>query len=156
MRYNNWFYAGTGGLRQSTEQDIAQQTNLGGGIGRYLKNTNRATISLMGGLDWQNTNYSNSVIQQGSQKIAGGLIVGKMSIFRFDKTNLTLTGTALPALNQPGRVYFDTDVSYYLKFFSDFTWNVTFYGNWDTRPPATLPGSDYGISSGLGWTFGNK
>jgi hypothetical protein len=156
MRWNNWFYAGTGGLRQSSEQNIAQQTNLGGGIGRYLKNTNRATISLMGGLDWQNTNYSNSVIQQGSQKIAGGLIVGKMSIFRFDKTNLTLTGTALPALNQPGRVYFDTDVSYYLKFFSDFTWNVTFYGNWDTRPPATLPGSDYGISSGLGWTFGNK
>jgi hypothetical protein len=121
-----------------------------------LKNTNRATISLVGGLDWLNTNYTGSVTQQGSEQIAGALVLGKVSIFRFDKTNLTVSGTAIPALNQPGRVYFATDASYFLKFLGDFTWNVTFYGNWDTRPPAHSPGSDYGVSSGLGWTFGNK
>jgi len=36
------------------------------------------------------------------------------------------------------------------------TWNVSFYGSWDNRPPPTFSGSDYGTSSGLGWTFGNR
>jgi hypothetical protein len=46
-------------------------------------------------------------------------------------------------------------MTYYVKFFGNFTWNLSFYGNWDNRPPAHLAGSDYGASSGLGWTFGN-
>ena len=31
-----------------------------------------------------------------------------------------------------------------------------FYGNWDNQPSPTLSGSDYGTSSGLSWTFGNR
>ena len=42
------------------------------------------------------------------------------------------------------------------KFFHNFTWNISFYGNWDNQPPAGFSGSNYGTSSGLGWTFGNK
>jgi ribosomal protein L31 len=156
LRWNNWFYAGNGTLRQSSEQHIDLQTNIGGGIGRYLKNTNRATISLLGGLGWQNTKYSQTSSQLGTQDVAGALIIGKVNLFQFDKTTLTITGTAFPALSQPGRVYFDTNVTYYVKLWADINWNTSFYGNWDTRPPANFPGSDYGISSGLGWTFGNK
>ena len=43
-----------------------------------------------------------------------------------------------------------------LKFYGNFTWNVSFYGNWDSRPPANFSGSDYGSTTGLSWTFGNK
>ncbi len=39
---------------------------------------------------------------------------------------------------------------------SQLSWNASFYGNWDSRPPPGLSGSDYGSSSGLSWTFGNK
>lgn len=35
---------------------------------------------------------------------------------------------------------------------SDFS----FYGSWDSRAPATFAKSDYGIRSGLSWTFGNR
>jgi len=157
LRWNNWYYAGLGNFRQSSEQEIALQTNLGGGIGRFLKNTNRATISLTGGLGWQNTRYSHSLAQQqGSQNVAGVLISAQVKLFKFNKTNLTLTGTAFPALSNPGRIYFDTNATYYIKIFGNLTWNVSFYGNWDNEPPPTFSGSDYGSSSGLGWTFGNR
>jgi hypothetical protein len=156
LRWNNWFYAGDATFRQSSEQQIDLQTNIGGGIGRYLKNTNRANISLMGGLAWQNTKYSATNSELGTQDVTGALIIGKVNLFQFDKTTLIITGTAFPALTQPGRVYFATDVSYYVKLWADIKWNTSFYGNWDTRPPANFSGSDYGISSGLGWTFGNK
>jgi hypothetical protein len=36
------------------------------------------------------------------------------------------------------------------------SWNISFYGNWDNRPPGNLPGSNYGTSSGLAWTFGSS
>jgi len=156
LRWNNWFYAGLGDFLQSSEQDIRLQATLGGGIGRFLKNTNHATISLTGGFAWQDTNYQRSVIPQGTQSVATGLIAGQAKFFKFNKTTLDVTGVFLPAISQPGRVHFNMNATYYVKIFSDLTWNVSFYGNWDNRPPSGFSGSDYGTSSGLGWTFGNK
>jgi hypothetical protein len=49
LRWSSWFYTGSASLLQSSEQSIDLQSNLGGGIGHYLKNTNRAKIALIGG-----------------------------------------------------------------------------------------------------------
>jgi hypothetical protein len=155
MRRKNWYYTALGGFRQSSEQDIDLQTSLGGGAGRYLKNTNRAKIALVGGLGWQNTRYSQFLAQQESQNVAGAIISAQANFFSFNKTNLSLTGTAFPALSNPGRVYFNTNATYFIKF-GNLTWNFSFYGNWDNQPPRNSSGSDYGTSSGLGWTFGNR
>jgi hypothetical protein len=156
LRWNNWYYTGEASFRQSSEQQIDLQTSLGGGIGRFLKNTDRATIAVTGGLAWQNTRYSKSLAEPGSQNVAGALISAQVKLFKFNKTNLTLTGTAFPTISDPGRVYFDTNATYYIKVFGNLTWNLSFYGNWDNRPPPNFSGSDYGSSSGLGWTFGNR
>jgi hypothetical protein len=156
LPWNNWFYEGLGVFLQSSEQDIDLQTTLGGGIGRYLKNTNNAQISLLGGMAWQNTSYRATTEALGTQSVAAAVVAENMSFFRFNKTNLTVSAIVLPALSQPGRAFFSTNASYYIKLFSNLTWNISFYGNWDTRPPANFSGSDYGTSSGLGWTFGNK
>ncbi len=156
LRWNNWFYEGLGIFLQSSEQNINLQTMLGGGVGRYLKNTNNAQISLLGGLGWQNTAYRATTESTRTQSLATAVVAGEMRFFRFNKTNLDLSGSVLPALSQPGRVHFNTDASYYIKLFSNLTWNISFYGDWDNRPPVNFSGSDYGTSSGLGWTFGNR
>ena len=83
-------------------------------------------------------------------------IAANLQFFRFNKTNGTLTATLLPAINDPGRVKFNLNTTYYIKLRGNLSWNVSFYGNWDTQPPNGLPGSDYGSSSGLSWTFGLK
>ena len=156
LPWNNWFYAGLGTFLQSSEQGINLQSTLGGGIGRYLKNTNRASISVVGGAAWQETNYQTSIAPLGRQEVASALVAADVRLFRFNKTNLSATATVLPALSEPGRVRFDTNATYYIKLFSNLSWNVSFYGNWDTRPPPGFSGSDYGTSSGLSWTFGLK
>ena len=156
LRWNNWFYAGITDFLQSSEQGIDLRTNLGGGVGRYLKNTNRANIWVLGGLAWQNTRYSQSVGEQGPQNVAAALIAGQAKFFAFNKTNLTINGDVFPALSQSGRVYTNTTVTYYVKLFGGLNWNISFYGNWDNQPPQHFSGSDYGTSSGLGWTFGNR
>jgi hypothetical protein len=156
LRWNNWFYEGVGVLLQSSEQNINIQSTLGSGVGRYLKNTNNVRISILGGLGWQDTQYKPTTQSLGNQSLATAIVTGKMQFFRFNKTSFDVSGIVLPALTQPGRVHVDTNISYYIKVFSNLTWNVSFYGNWDTRPPANFSGSDYGTSSGLGWTFGNR
>jgi hypothetical protein len=156
LPWNNWFYSGLGTFLQSSEQGINLQSTLGGGIGRYLKNTNQATVSLLGGFAWQQTEYKPSIVPLGSQNLASALIGADVRLFKFSKTNLTASALVLPALSQPGRFRFDTNATYYVKLFSNLSWNLSFYGNWDTQPPPGFSGSDYGTSSGLSWTFGLK
>jgi|SRR5579863_258316 len=156
LRWNNWYYAGTSSFLQSSTQDIRLQTNLSGGIGRYLKNTNHAKISLLAGLAWQNTTYSQSTNSRASPNIAAAVVAAELKLFKFDKTNLDVTASVFPALTQPGRVFFNTNATYYVKLFRHLTWNVSLYGNWDSQPPPHFSGSDYGTSSGIGWKFGNR
>lgn len=156
LRWNNWFYSGTGNFLQSSVQGIDLQTTLGGGVGRYLRNNNQSTFFVLGGLAWQNARYKNYTAKQAAQNTAAALVQAELNIFRFKKTDLSLSAVVLPEISEPGRVRANTNASYYVKLFSDLSWNLTFYGNWDNQPPPTLSGSDYGTSSGLSWTFGNR
>jgi len=156
LPWNNWYYAGLGDFLQSSEQGISLQSTLGGGVGRYFKNTNRTKLSLLAGAAWQNTSYQQSTTPVTKQNIVTALFYAEAKFFRFSKTNLTASAALLPALSDPGRVRFNTNASYYIKIISDLKWNISFYGNWDNRPPAGFSGSDYGTSSGLTWTFGLK
>jgi len=153
---NNWFYAGLADFLQSSEQGIALQRTLGAGVGRYLVNTNHSTFAVLGGAGWQATDYRQTVVPLSTQNVATAMFYASAKLFKFSKTNLDVTAVLLPALSDPGRVRFNTNASYYIKIISDLKWNVTFYGNWDNRPPVGFSGSDYGTSSGLTWTFGLK
>jgi hypothetical protein len=152
----NWFYEGIGGLLQSSEQGITLQSLLGGGVGRYLKNTDLATIQLLGGVAWQGTTYQQTSTPATGQNVASALIYADARFFKFSKTSLDATATILPALSNPGRIRVNTNAYYYIKIFSNLKWNISFYGNWDNQAPPGLSGSDYGTSSGLSWTYGLK
>jgi hypothetical protein len=156
LRWNNWFYAGTVSFLQSSVQEINLQTTLGGGIGRYLKNTNRASIYVMGGLGWQNIGYGPNTGDQGPQNTAVGFVATEIKAFKFKKTNVDVSASLIPAISDAGRVHFNSNAVYYIKIMQDLSWNFSFYGSWDSRPPPTFPKSDYGTSSGLSLTFGNR
>jgi hypothetical protein len=156
LRWNNWFYSGTGDFLQSSVQGIDLQTTLGVGIGRYLRNSNRASLYVVGGLAWQNARYKTYTAEQGTQNAAAALVAAELKVFKFKKTDLDISALVLPGISEPGRVRTNTNATYYIKLFGDLSWNVSFYGNWDNQPPPTLSGSDYGTSSGLSWTFGNR
>ncbi len=153
LRWDNWFYEGLGSFLQSSEQGIVRQATFGGGIGRYLKNSNAARVSLLGGFVGQNTVYQSNI---NTQNLGSGLIAANLQFFRFNKTNGSLQAFFMPAVSEPGRVKFNLNAAYYIKLTGNLSWNVSFYGNWDNRPPNGLSASDYGSNSGLSWTFGNK
>jgi hypothetical protein len=126
MRWNNWFYEGIGDFLQSSEQGILSQATFGGGVGRYLKNSNLARISVVGGLAGQNTQYQQKIA---SQNLTSALFVANLQFFRFNKTNGDLTALLLPVLSEPGRVKFNMNASYYVKLTGNLSWNVSVYGS---------------------------
>lgn len=156
LRWNNWYYAGLADFFQSSVQGIQLQTSLGGGVGRYLKNNDHVVITVLGGLAWQRINYQQKSLPSPTQNVASGLVGSEVKLFYFNKTNLTINTSLLPALSEPGRVHFNLNTTYYVKLWSKLTWNISFYGNWDNRPPPGFSGSDYGTSSGFSWRFGNQ
>ena len=156
LRRRDYFYAGSVGYLQSTVQSIQRQTSLGMSFGHYFKNTNSVRFSVLAGAGWQRTNYAPTDQPNLLQDVGVALISSNLQIFTFKKTRLNVTGTLAPALTQPGRLFAKANASYYLKVLGKFDWNFTFYGNWDTEPPQHLPSSDYGTTTGLSYTFGNK
>jgi hypothetical protein len=156
LRWNNWYYAGLADFLQSSEQGIDLQSTFGGGIGRLLKNTNHAKITLTGGIAWQQINYRPGAVEVPSEQVTSALIATNISLFYFDRTNLDVSANVLPALTDPGRVHVTFNTTYYVKLWKKLNWNITFYGNWDNRPPPGFSGSDYGTTSGLSLTFGNR
>lgn len=156
LRWNNWYYAGLADFLQSSEQGIQLQSTYGGGIGRYVKNTNHTIISVYSGIAWQDIAYREQFAPSRTEQVTSALIVARVSLFRFDKTNLDVVGTILPALSDPGRIHTNVNIAYYVKLWSKFTWNISFYGNWDNQPPPGFSNSDYGTSSGITYRFGNR
>ena len=146
MRWNNWYYTGFGSGLQSAEQQISLQTNLGGGIGRYLKKTSNVRVSVVGGLVWQ-TDELRILRDLGAHRrnMLGVMLLGTAQLREVqDRPRCSLTANAIPSLSEPGRFFFNTNACYFLKLFGTINWNLSFYGNWDTQPPAGTSGNDYG------------
>jgi hypothetical protein len=153
----NYFVGAIATFLQSSVQGIDRQTGVGVGLGRYFKNTNRVRFWVLGGAGWQSTKYSQNVSDLPAQNVGTAVFSTSLEAFTFKKTRLEIAATAFPAVKpDPGRVFYRTNATYYLKLFGKVDWNLSFYGSWDTHPPPTFAGSDYGSSTGLSYTFGNK
>ena len=77
-------------------------------------------------------------------------------IYRFAVPETTLTSSLelFPSLTDFGRVRARTDVALRRKFTSSLTLNFSMYDDYDSRPPGTRSATnDYGIVTGLGFTF---
>jgi len=156
LRWNNWYYAGLADFLESSVQGIQLQSTFGGGIGRNIKNTGGTFFTVYSGFAWQQINYHEDVMQGPTQQITSALIGTNLKLFKFDKTTLVVSAKLLPALSDPGRVHFNLNSSYFVKLWGKLNWNFSVYGDWDNRPPPGFSSGDYGTTSGISLTFGNR
>jgi hypothetical protein len=154
MRWNNWYYAGIASFLQSSVQGIQLQDTFAGAIGRNIINRGSTYFTVYGGFAWQQINYQQAKIPASTQQLTTGLVGTNLKLFRYNRTNLSVSANLLPAISDPGRVQFFLNMCYYVKLWGQLNWNVTFYGNRDNRPPPGFATGDFGASSGLSISFG--
>jgi len=147
------FYAGLADFLQSEEQQLQLRTTLGGAVGHVFSYTNNSFIAAYGGADWNRERYSSEATVDRTGDTAEAIIGTQVNFFRFKTTNILADARVYPSLTDLGRVRFDLNTSVKLRVAKDLYWRIGYYLNFDSRPPQSLPKTDYGSTSSLGWTF---
>jgi len=149
----NWLAAGLFSLLKSNQQDLKLRSTYGGAVGRRLKQTDRTSLTVLGGVAYSHENY---VLQPGTEPIhnnAESLLGVTFSTFRFKTLNLRSQTLLFPSLNDPGRLRLSSSSGLRIELIRNFYWDFSVYENYDSRPPISAPKNDLGITTSVGWTF---
>jgi hypothetical protein len=149
----NWFFSGLTEFLKSTQQDLALRTTAGGGVGKYLLRTNRSRASFLGGAAYSHETFTVPPASGSNPNNAETLLGFTFSAFRFNKTEFNTQLTAFPSLSVAGRVRLDFSSDFRLQFTDKLYWRLSFYDNFDNKPPVDAPGNNIGFSTSFGWSF---
>jgi putative salt-induced outer membrane protein YdiY len=148
-----WYYAGAAEFLQSSQQGIELQAFYGGGMGRFIKDTNSARFAVTAHLALLQTRYAPHLGDQSSPNALATVITGDLHLFKFKKSSFDMTASVLPVLTEAGRFRSYLNSAYSIQVINNLWFKFSFYGNWDNRPPKAFSGSDYGVSSGITYSF---
>jgi putative salt-induced outer membrane protein YdiY len=153
MLTNKWLAAGLFSLLKSNQQDLKWRSTYGGGFGRKLVQTDRTSLTVIGGAAYSHESY---VPQPGTEPVrnnAESLLGITFSTFRFKTLNLNSQTFLFPSLTDPGRLILSSQSNLRIELVRNFYWSLQLYENHDTRPPINAPKNDLGVTASLGWTF---
>jgi hypothetical protein len=149
---NRWFALGVAGLQQNDELGLDLRTYVGGGAGRYVIQTNRWLMALLGGVTANRENQSD----EGNQYSLEGFVGFDLDFFVFDtpKRDVNLTYQLIPGITESGRVRQELDTSVKFEIVEDFFFDLSFYATRDNQSPeGAASDTDYGIITSLGYSL---
>jgi len=149
---SRWFVPATGKLERNTDLGLDLRSSVGGGIGRYVLQTNRSVLSAAGGLL---LNRENPVEGDTTTNVEA-FVATTYEFFTYDtpKTSIDTTFALFPSLNVSGRYRTDFSLTLSREIVKNFTVGVTAYDSYDNKPPGGSSSThDLGISVTIGWTF---
>jgi len=145
----NSFLLGLSDFLHSSQQDLNLRTTLGGGYGRYWVRTNQNVLRWIAGTVYTHEDF----VGHPSDENIEGLLGLQYQLFHFDRYNLQSQLLVYPGLSDYGRIRTTTKNTFTVKLVNNFHTELSFWDNFDSRPPVTSKRNELGISSSLGWTF---
>lgn len=156
LRYfeRHYFAIGQLGWQENTALGLANRflVNLAGGKGLLVNNHNR----LLAGIGFS-FNEEQDVENASYKSNFDGLVEVQYQRFYYSSPKFSLTTSLLvyPGLSDWGRVRTEFDVKNNFEIVKDFSIGLTFYDNFDNRPPAGATAkNDLGITFSLQYSFG--
>jgi hypothetical protein len=147
----NSYLGGLVDFLHSSQQDLDLRTTAGGGYGRYLKRSGTTEFRWLAGVVY--TKESFTTVTSPSDSNAEALLGVDYDSFRFKVGEIHMQVMVFPGLSDYGRIRTTTNNSLVIKLTNNFHFNLTFWDNYDSRPPATAKNNELGLSSGIGWSF---
>ena len=149
----NWDPLGLVQIERNDELGIERRTTFGGGMSRWLKDTNQNRMSFVGGLVYGSEDAEGLVDSEWTAEALLGLSV---DWFRFDSPELDVTTrlAVYERLTGTSRTRGNLDVDFRWELFEDSFYSFSIYYSFDSQPEsATSSKRDYGIVTSLGWEF---
>jgi putative salt-induced outer membrane protein YdiY len=150
FRRNRWFWRGSTGFERNEELGLDLRTTVAGTVGRYLIQKPTVRLELNAGLGG---NYEER--QDGTTTSAEGVIRSSLEVFKHTLpiTRLSANVNVFPGITESGRVRVNTDVTLRNEIVRSVFWDLTFFSNYDNRPPEGASSEDYGIVTSIGASF---
>jgi len=148
-----WVTAGLVKLEQNSELGIDLRLLLGGGLGRFLIETNFSQLTVLAGLQ-----YNQEWVADGEPVDFNleSLLSAQFQTYRFDEPELEFSTTlnVLPELTPIGRVRAEFEIGLKWEIVKDFFWNLNLYDQFDSEPPTDAAAkNDWGVVLSFGVTF---
>ena len=133
------------------ELAIDSRTGIAMGVGRRLLDNNRARLALSLGL--QGVTEEDSLGE--STESLEGLVVVDMNVWRFSAPELNLDSTIrlYPGITESGRFRADGTLTLSWEIINDLDLSLSAFGNFDNQSNQEGDDYDYGITTGLNWSF---
>ena len=150
---NRWFSNGNLTFEQNDELGLDLRTSLGGGVGRYLVQSNRMLWSLDAGLQVSREDLAASTEETDSLE-ATFTAQWDWFIFQDPELDWSTTVQLVPSLTESGRVRGELDTSLQWEIMNDLKWGFSLYGSFDNQPQSEVgETSDYGINTTVTYEF---
>jgi uncharacterized protein DUF481 len=146
------FVAAAASFETNQSLGIELRSLLAGSIGARLVNTNRAQVSMGGGLT---VNDERGVDSEPTQNIEG-LLTFRTSYFTYDrpKTNIDTSFQYYPSLSDFGRQRIQFNWAFKREVWKDVFFSVNGFDSFDSRPPdPAAEKNDVGIVLSFGWSW---
>jgi hypothetical protein len=154
LRYRGarWFVGGGAGVETNESLGIKLRTQVSGAVGQRLVNTNRAQLSVGGGVS---VNDEHGVDTEPTQNVEG-IMTFRTSYYAYDypKTNIDLSFQYFPSLSDFGRQRIQFDSSFRREIWKDVFLAVNAFDTFDSQPPsADADQNDIGVVLSFGWSY---
>lgn len=122
-------------------------------LSRRLIQTNSMLWTAGAGAAYAREKYSGSPTTNEVEGVAGS----RFQYFKLfsPKVNIDTQFLYFPSFTTSGRHRIEFNAASNIELINDFYWNLTFYESYDSRPPnLESVKNDYGVVTGISWTFG--
>jgi len=151
FRQDRWFTDWFTSWESNDELGIQSRISAGGGIGRYLVQTNTKQFSVTAGLVATRESFIGS--DESTTQAEGKLQVRYLSRHLGPDSSLSFTTNIFPLLEDFSQYRAETDLSFKREFVKDLFFEVLLYHSYVSEPPTGAESGDYGVTTSLGYSF---
>jgi len=149
----NWDPQGFGAIERNDQLGLDRRATVGGGMSRWLTDTNSKRINFTGGVVFTRENEAEAV--ETNENLEG--VVGlTLDWFRYDNPELDVAMrlTLFQRFSDTNRTRGNLDVDLRWELINDFFWGFSLYYSFNTEPTGVdTSREDYGIVTSIGWSF---
>jgi hypothetical protein len=153
IQARRWLPVGIAQYERNDELGLRRRLTLGGGMSRYLTDTNERQISFTGGLVASREAATGAADSERSIEAVNALDI---QWFRYDSPELDVSTRLqlFERLSGESRTRGNLDLTFRWELIKDFNWGMSVYYSFDSAPEnVEASGSDYGVVTTLGWSF---
>lgn len=148
---NRWLWGGVLATERNSQLDLEFRATLGGGVGRFLIQTNKVNLGLLGGLAYARENYTG----EAADGTVPAFVTAEFLYFLWGALKRELSGqlTVLPVLgSNRWRVQFTSSVTWEIVHRLNLGFQIN--NDFDSNPPSEgAENNAFSVTTSVGFSF---